>query len=75
MEWVASTPSLWLGVALWIVGWLILESLWYRREERGYSFAEARTSLGTFAFVSVAQVLVSLALYPCLLYTSDAADE
>lgn len=66
VEWLLSTPAVLLGVVLWVGGWLLIELVWYRRQGRPYSVAEARTSLATFAIVSTAQVLVSLALLPLL---------
>ncbi len=66
VEWLASTPALLAGIAAWVVGLLALELAWYRRRGRPYAFGEARTSLATFAIVSVAQVALSLALLPIL---------
>lgn len=66
VAWIVATPALLAGVALWVVGWLAIELVWYRRGGRRYSVDEARTSLATFAIVSVAQVAVSLALLPIL---------
>jgi len=66
IEWLAATPAILVGVALWVVGWLALELAFYRRGGRRYSLEEARTSLGTLAIVSAAQIAVSLALLPIL---------
>ena len=66
IDWLASSPALLVGIGAWVVGWLVIEGLWYRRTNRPYAVVEARRSLLTFALVSTAQVAVSLALMPLL---------
>ena len=65
-HWLASSPALLAGIGLWLGGSLLLELVWYRWTRTPYRGAEVRRSVGAFAVVGTAQILVSLALVPVL---------